>query len=135
MVYISSTCRIWVYDENCMCLWDFKKMARMLYLSRRYLNILHFKRQQGGRSYPTMGSGRSYPTMGNECVFTIVQWDFWKETFFKTSLVNLYICWKMKYIQKVFEYVRDLVLLCWKALIPKKVAWKIGRFYKNYNIW
>ena len=48
-------------------------MARMLYLLRRYLNILHFQRPQGGRSYPTMGSGRSYPTMGNECVFTIVQ--------------------------------------------------------------
>ena len=41
----------------------------------------------------------------------------------------------MKYIQKVFEYVRDLVLLCWKALILKKVARKIGHFYKNYNIW
>ena len=42
-----------------------KKMAHMLYLSRRYLNILHFERPQGGRSYPTMG---------NECVFTVVQW-------------------------------------------------------------
>ena len=41
----------------------------------------------------------------------------------------------MKYIQKVFEYVRDLVLLGRKALIPKKVAQKIGHFYKNYNIW
>ena len=98
-----------------------KKVARMLYLSRHYLNRFHFEAPHGGRPYPTMG---------NECVFTIVQWDFWKETFFKTSLVNLYICWKMKYIQKVFEYVRDLVLLCWKALIPKKVAWKLVVFIK-----
>ena len=40
-----------------------------------------------------------------------------------------------KNIKKVFEYVCDLVPSCQKALVQKKVAQKIGHFYKNYNIW
>ena len=36
----------------------------------------------------------------------------------------------MKYIQKVFEYVRDLVMLCRKALIPKKWREKLVNFIK-----
>ena len=71
-------------------------MAHMLYLLHHYLNRFHFEWPHGGRPYPTMG---------NECVFKILKWDFWKETFFKTSLVN------------------------------KKSGEKNGHFYKNYNIW